>query len=306
MATVFTKDLLFIHVMKTGGTSVTHFLLQQLPRPVYYIARAKHSLDDGTGFVYIHGKGHQRLGEAQVLLRPHGFDVQSFPLILAIVRNPYDMLVSYYAWQRRRDTMYEVVDGASLTIPPVSTPEVPNEIAAAVAALVPGKVVRIEPGEGESIASLRDHFHRAAIRAGRPVESWATEGAFYSALHHRPLKVVKSHDHAQKLDFRQFLLATAQEKTRPFLVKLYDYYHLDGVMPENMRILRFESLGDDLRSALDDAGLATGATLPWLNRSDRGAYADYYDAETEEEVYHQARWLFDRGFYPRLDLNAND
>jgi hypothetical protein len=82
------------------------------------------------------------------------------------------------------------------------------------------------------------------------------------------------------------------------------YYFLDGEMPANLRILRFERLADEVREALRQIGITGDAEFPWLNRSNHGKYTSYYDRESERLVYEQCRWFFDHGYYERLDLET--
>ena len=63
-------------------------------------------------------------------------------------------------------------------------------------------------------------------------------------------------------------------------------------------------MAEEIPAALAEAGICGGGEFPWLNRTERGPWADYYDAETEAIVYEQARWLFDEGFYQRLSIGS--
>src|SRR3712207_5922984 len=101
MATVFSKDLLFLHVPKTGGGSVPDYLLGVLPRPFYYVRPKQFRRQLGDGVHWLPGRGHWTLAEAADLVKEHGFDVTSLPLILAVLRNPYDLAVSLYGFLRR-------------------------------------------------------------------------------------------------------------------------------------------------------------------------------------------------------------
>jgi len=42
--------------------------------------------------------------------------------------------------------------------------------------------------------------------------------------------------------------------------------------------------------------------VPRINQSRRGDYRSYYTPQAEEAVYGRYRWVFDEGFYPRLDF----
>jgi SAM-dependent methyltransferase len=98
---IFSKDILFLHVPKAGGMSITSFLLDALPPPVYY---TRPEVDEPfarrSGIVQILGGRHQTLPEAVGELRRYGFSLGDFPLIVAVLRNPYDLEVSRYHYLR--------------------------------------------------------------------------------------------------------------------------------------------------------------------------------------------------------------
>jgi len=78
--------------------SVTRFLLDVLPRPVYYTLPSPDDRISDAGVVQVPGKRHESLAEAREVLRRFGFDITNMPLILAVLRNPYAMEVSRYAY----------------------------------------------------------------------------------------------------------------------------------------------------------------------------------------------------------------
>jgi len=97
---IFGERLLFVHVPKTGGSSVTVYLLGVLPKPIYLSQPIRDDRIDEPGVVQIPGLRHEGLAEARELVAGHGFDIRRFPLILATIRNPYDLEVSRYAYLR--------------------------------------------------------------------------------------------------------------------------------------------------------------------------------------------------------------
>ncbi len=101
MPMVFSNDLLFLHVPKTGGVSISTYLLETLPRPVHYVRPQAFRDFRGAGFVHIEGEGHYSIEDADRILREHGFRFEAFPVVLAVIRNPYDWAVSHYAYGRR-------------------------------------------------------------------------------------------------------------------------------------------------------------------------------------------------------------
>lgn len=88
-------------------------------------------------------------------------------------------------------------------------------------------------------------------------------------------------------------------ETRP----IQSYFLLDGQVPENLRILRAESLETELKDVLRSIGVHDAAPLRRYNESQHGEPSHYYTRAAEEAVYRRYQWVFDHGYYPRLSLD---
>lgn len=103
---IWNDTLLYIHVPKTGGMSVSHRLLQKLTRPVTCsVPEGQYEGPDDVRI--IEGTRHESLGEAVELLGKYGIRLEHFPLIIATIRNPYAMEVSRYFYLRKGHPMDE-------------------------------------------------------------------------------------------------------------------------------------------------------------------------------------------------------
>jgi hypothetical protein len=121
------------------------------------------------------------------------------------------------------------------------------------------------------------HFHRPWV-AGRGGRSWEI---------------------AMNEDFTEFA-----RQSRPHRGKgLEHWFVLDGSIPENMLILRFERLAEDMHQAITRAGIDASVDIPHRNASRHDHFASYYTKEAEEIVYQKYKWAFDQGFYERLDVD---
>jgi hypothetical protein len=98
---IFCKKLLFLHVPKTGGISVSNVLLDVLPAPVYYSAPSGQHGAPRNGVIFVHGTRHETLEDAEEAIAAYGWRLDQFPVILACLRNPYELEVSRYAYLRK-------------------------------------------------------------------------------------------------------------------------------------------------------------------------------------------------------------
>jgi hypothetical protein len=297
MAMVFSEDVLFLHVPKTGGRSVTHFLLRTLKPPIHYVEGGRLGVADLPGYVHIPDAPHRNLKQAREFLGERGIELARFKAIIAVIRNPYDRAVSDYFFQRQERLGWTLIDPRDAPMAKRrrrknrQLPEV--ELVLAALAANPNQIARIELGPGDATPFNRDDVHRVASQRGQIITSWTHEGVLFLAPT-GPSDPGKARHQANWLDFRSHVLNGTTAGN------LYDYYHLDGEMPPNLRLVRFERLADGVREALQGIDTQGEDDFPWLNRSDHAAYETYYDAETEAEVYMRAQWIFDAGLYPRL------
>jgi len=102
---LFTDKVLFIHVPKTAGMSITRFMIDNMRGDVTISIPRGHSPGDPR-IREIVGIRHERLHEAQTLLATLGRKLSDFELILSVMRNPYDLEVSYY-FQKRKPLAWE-------------------------------------------------------------------------------------------------------------------------------------------------------------------------------------------------------
>lgn len=96
MPLVFGDRVLALHVPKTGGNSLSVYLLQTLRRPVVYQSWHPRTEIDHDGVTFIQGNPHASLREAATLTRNFGMDLSDFSVILVVLRNPYELEVSRY------------------------------------------------------------------------------------------------------------------------------------------------------------------------------------------------------------------
>lgn len=100
---VFNQDILFLHLGKTGGTSVSWLLCNTLQPPVFNVVQKgilQKTTPQGYEFL-IEGNRHANLPETKILLKKYGMKLEEFKLILVMVRNPVDLEYSHYLHLRK-------------------------------------------------------------------------------------------------------------------------------------------------------------------------------------------------------------
>jgi hypothetical protein len=237
---LFNDKLLFLHVPKAAGTSVTSYLIHSLAGPITFtepLKRLSPQMPIGTQVTLalkrlrhelsllfrprlrrIVGTRHENLGQASEALARLGRKLDDFEMVLVVIRNPYDLEVSRFHYLRR----------GHLGVP-----------------------------------GLADTAAEKLALAG---------------------------------DFAAFADRAPYHGRLPGRIE--DWFEIDGQVPSNLRVLRFETLEQNLRQVLSPF-CRKHSQLPRLNASEHRPYAHYLSSGIEDAIYRKYRWAFDRGFYPR-------
>lgn len=222
---LISKHLLFLHVPKTGGRSVSAYLVNNLRGPMEESLGYKARLDEVRQFAFddvadrtsvFRGRRHEDMQEAVDVLAQRGRRLSDFQVVLAVVRNPYDLEVSHYEHLRK-----------------------------------PSVIER----RGQRSPSVRA----------------AATGDFGHFVHHAP--------------FFGCLPAHMER-----------YYTVGEEAPQNLHLIRFESLAETIPTLIAPFSLAR-SDLPHINASNRRPYVDYLTPEIEQAIFDKYRYLFE--FYPR-------
>jgi hypothetical protein len=223
---VFCKNLLYLHIPKTAGMSLTQYLLGVLPRPVYYSHRTVEPPIRGHGIVHVRESPHFTLDEADRIVGTYGFEARAFPVVLVVLRNPYDLEVSGYSYQY------------------------------------------------------------AYASHGNAANNWLP-GLTRSQVHNLWL--------ARTENFEDFAVHS------DYIGASERYFLLDGAQPPNLRVVRFERLDEEVPKVLREAGVEPSGSIPRINVSEHGDWRSYYTRAAERAVYRRNKWVFDNGYYERLD-----
>lgn len=112
---------------------------------------------------------------------------------------------------------------------------------------------------------------------------------------------------AQKIalegDFRRYLATAPFFGMNPPRLDLY--YHVDGNIPDNLVILRYEQLAHDIERHIAPY-LSANYQVPYENQSNHESVDQVYDAELEALCYQRHKWFFDNGFYARVSYPPAD
>ncbi len=104
-------------------------------------------------------------------------------------------------------------------------------------------------------------------------------------------------DLAMSSDFATFVLESDKSLSAP----IERYYTSSGHMPTALQVVRLEHLDEDLSRHLAQIGCVANGQVPTDNQSLHDDYRSYYTRESEEAVYRRYRWIFDQGWYDRMD-----
>jgi hypothetical protein len=110
---IFNEDIAFLHVPKMGGMSITNYLLNNLPGKIHLVVPEESfdhverafQFDDVRARLRLHaGVRHERWDDAQSILSRLGFSFPQFKKVLAVIRNPYTLELSYFQHLRKPST----------------------------------------------------------------------------------------------------------------------------------------------------------------------------------------------------------
>ena len=108
---VWNEELLFLHAQKTAGMAVSEVLWNTLRTPVFSSVPLGHwDRILRPGVAQVLGHRHENLYEAAVILKPFKRQLSDFAVILAVMRNPYDMEISRYYHLRKPEAFEEGED----------------------------------------------------------------------------------------------------------------------------------------------------------------------------------------------------
>jgi len=149
----------------------------------------------------------------------------------------------------------------------------------------------LEQEEGRSLAHLDAIF--VAIR--NPYDLMVSN-YFYMRETYKHNKDRPNFQIANKYPFEEYAVRVGFAPVERWLT-------LDGEVPPNLRILRFENLQNDFNRYAEEFGFRR-LELPRLNASERNHFTGYITARAEQAIYEKFRFLFDNGYYKRLSGHA--
>jgi hypothetical protein len=119
---------------------------------------------------------------------------------------------------------------------------------------------------------------------------------------------------AQTLSFDEYVRTSRFRLPHPddpdleFREDIRYFYTLGPEFPKNIRILRYEHLEADLNEVLNQFGYSE-VTIPKVNVSHERPALSFHQViqsrHVEEAIFMKYRWMFEHGFYPRLDMRTN-
>lgn len=80
------------------------------------------------------------------------------------------------------------------------------------------------------------------------------------------------------------------------------YYSINGLLPSNMVVLKYENLNSDIRLFMTKY-LNTDKEPERENSSEHPIFLDVYDDELEQLCFQRNKWFFEKGFYSRMTFD---
>jgi hypothetical protein len=112
---------------------------------------------------------------------------------------------------------------------------------------------------------------------------------------------------AQKIalnnDFETFAVNSAYFGRK--LSRIEDYFLLDGIIPDNLKVIKQEQLEVDLAEILAELNITLDTPIIKVNNTKHKDYHQYLTPKAEVAIYQRYQWLFDAGFYQR-ELETRD
>ncbi|MEM9003744.1 MAG: hypothetical protein AAGE59_09500 [Cyanobacteria bacterium P01_F01_bin.86] len=96
---IWNNKILFIHVPKTAGMSMTSMLTQNLLGRLFVTGPFENSTTQDI--VYIEGKRHETLVDAESVLTYRNKSIFDFEKIFCVMRNPYELELSRYTYLQK-------------------------------------------------------------------------------------------------------------------------------------------------------------------------------------------------------------
>ncbi len=92
---IWNDEVLFLHMPKTGGMSLTAYLLENLAGPVRFTADVMPRVKPHRA-KFIEGRRHETMADAESYFTYRGRSIEDFEAIFVVIRNPYDLEVSRF------------------------------------------------------------------------------------------------------------------------------------------------------------------------------------------------------------------
>jgi hypothetical protein len=216
---VFNHEVLFIHLGKTGGTSVSDYMRKTLNDPVFEVVNyiEYEQLKNKNNRFFIFGNHHANLTEAIEVVSKAGLSHEDFKLIFVIVRNPVDIELSHYK-----------------------------------------------------------HLHKERVIAR--LEKYPDQGRGRLA--------------ASRLSFDDF----AQTDITHFQGDLASFFTINGKVPENCRIIRFENLAVEVPGILKPFQYRI-IPFPHKNKNDETLHLSSLSRAALQNIREKYSWIYNQGFY---------
>jgi len=167
---------------------------------------------------------------------------------------------------------------------------------------------------GETVRIYRQHYHESLAdkmyAAGRllkdvniftlirnPYAIPVSTYHFFQKLENDPRPEAIEIRNMSWSDYISRFVDMAYRKQGDVPMSFWDYFNIDGEVPDNLHIIRLEEI-DTLPDIINlRFGVRIPVNIPFINQSEHDSISSYYDDDTAAHIRRLYKWTFDKGYY---------
>ncbi len=296
---LWTNDLLFLHLPKTAGKSLTLAFLETLGRPLTCIVsqgQKNHIMRQISAIGFAHNNLYSKWIK--------DLDLEIEKLLASYRWRLGDFVVGFISQCFFRSSKVKSLDRIEGIFKEFNSFESSNENQILTiynkSKINPDGLTIIEGHGHENLSAAQEilggfkkklkDFKAIIVAIRNPYDLMVSNYFFMRKTYHQNY-------------FRENFKIAIKNNFEDYAVKvgftsIEKWMTINGSRPANLRIIRFEHLQEDFDALSRDFGFAS-VPFPHINASAHDDYSKYLTPAAEESIYQKLKYLFDEGFYER-------